>query len=57
MVLYLFRWLFYDNYEYNLNKGGKVYWMHGIDFCGDLPRDYSDMVSFMIFLKLILFSD
>jgi len=38
-------WLFYDNYEYNLNKGGKVYWMHGIDFCGDLPREYSDMTS------------
>ncbi|CAL4117393.1 unnamed protein product, partial [Meganyctiphanes norvegica] len=37
-------WLYYENTEYN-KMAGRVYWLHGIDFCGNFPNDYTDMIS------------
>ncbi|CAL4117391.1 unnamed protein product, partial [Meganyctiphanes norvegica] len=37
-------WMFYENTDFNQDVG-KVYWMHGIDLCGNFPAEYTDMFS------------
>lgn len=37
-------WFYYGEIEYNQSPGS-VYWMHGIEYCGDMPINYADQTS------------
>ncbi|XP_018016466.1 uncharacterized protein LOC108673189 [Hyalella azteca] len=37
-------WFYYEQVQYN-QAPGAVYWMHGIEYCGNFPLDYADVTS------------
>ena len=42
-----FSWMFYENAEYNLNKAGQVYWVHGLDICVNFPENFAYKVQYI----------
>jgi len=38
-------WFYYSETDYNKGSGGFVYWMHGIEYCGEFPRTFDNMAS------------
>jgi len=41
-------WFYYSEIEYNQNPGS-VYWMHGVEYCGDMPLEFADVTSSLRF--------
>ncbi|KAF2366418.1 Gamma-crystallin-related, partial [Trinorchestia longiramus] len=37
-------WFYYDQTDYN-QVASAVYWMHGIEYCGDFPLEFADVTS------------